>query len=437
MPGEAVRHRKIRAILIGRVQKSLNMRVLYFSPRVCWPMISGAHLRDFYLARQLAGRAILTYIGLDSGKSRTPASALRESPELLSGAEILTIPRDPSYRPANLVRGLIGPIPLNVLNFTSAAVMAELERILQDRSFDAIQIESVHLIAYARRIRQLCPRARLICDWHNIESEILTRYAERESNPLRALYARRTAALSRRMESQFLCLGHAHTVCSEREREILLQRVPQARIEVVGNGVDVEYFAASPTQNQVRRDLVFVGRMDYHANIDAALFFAKKIWPLVRARRPELRFVVVGAQPTSEVLALRDLAGVTVTGTVDDVRPFYHSALAAVVPLRVGGGTRLKVLEAMAAGTPVISTTLGAEGLAVTAGKDILVADSSEAIADTIASLQEDTPEWQSLITNARTLVQTQYDWSVIGKVLARLYAEQLDIGTTCLDAGY
>jgi glycosyltransferase involved in cell wall biosynthesis len=126
---------------------------------------------------------------------------------------------------------------------------------------------------------------------------------------------------------------------------------------------------------------------------------------------------------------------VTVTGTVDDVRPFYQSALATVVPLRVGGGTRLKVLEAMAAGTPVISTTLGAEGLAVMAGKDILVADSPEAIADTVAALQADSPAWKSLITNARTLVQAQHDWSVIGEVLLRLYAEQVEMGARCLGA--
>ena len=122
-----------------------------------------------------------------------------------------------------------------------------------------------------------------------------------------------------------------------------------------------------------------------------------------------------------------------VTGTVDDVRPFYQSALATVVPLRVGGGTRLNVLEAMAAGTPVISTTLGAEGLAVMAGKDILVADSPEAIADTVAALQADGPAWQSLITNARTLVQAQHDWWVIGEVLLRLYAEQVEMGARCL----
>ena len=409
------------------------MRVLYFAPRVCWPIISGAHLRDFYLPRQLARKAEVTYLGLDSGIPHTAESTRLELQALLSGSEVLTIPRDPSYRPANIIRGLIGPTPLNVLNFTSAAVMAELECILRVGSFDAVQIESVHLIAYAKRIRQLNPRVRLICDWHNIESEILTRYAEQNWNPLRALYARRTAALSREMEDQFLRLGDAHTVCSEREREILLKRVPQARIEVVGNGVDIEYFAGSTTQSEVRRDLVFLGRMNYHANIDAAVFFAKKVWPILRAIRPELRFVIVGAQPAKEVLALGELPGVTITGTVDDVRPFYRSALAAVVPLRIGGGTRLKVLEAMAAGTPVVSTALGAEGLAVTNRKHILLANSPEAIADTVASLHADSPAWESLVTNAHALVRMRYDWSVVGDVLLRLYVNQVDNGARCL----
>jgi glycosyltransferase involved in cell wall biosynthesis len=409
------------------------MRVLYFSPRVCWPLISGAHLRDFHLARQLSRKATLTYVGLDGAGVTSLSTVSPVCLDSLGNAEIHRIRRDSGYRPGDLVRGLIGPTPVNVLNYTSAPIMAELERILRSRPFDAVQIEGVHLIAYARRVRQIAPGARLICDWHNIESEILRRYAENDANWLRRIYALRTAALVRPLENQLLCLCDAHTVCSERERDILLQRVPQARIAVVGNGVDVDYFAASPIQHGVRRDLVFMGRMDYHANIDAALFFARKIWPLVHARRPELRFVVVGAQPTKEVAALRDLAGVTVTGTVDDVRPFYQSALAAVVPLRVAGGTRLKVLEAMAAGTPVISTTLGAEGLAVTAGKDILIADSADAIADTAASLQAETPVWQSLVTNARTLVQRQYDWSVIGEVLLGVYAEQVEIRTTCL----
>ena len=144
------------------------MRVLYFSPRICCPIISGAHLRDFYFARYLARNAQLTYIGLVTEEGDEPAELLRR--QLGNGAQVIALRRDAAYRPANVVRGLIGPTPLNVLNFTSARVLAEFDRILHEQSFDTIQVESMHLIAYARRVRQVAPQARLILDWHNIES---------------------------------------------------------------------------------------------------------------------------------------------------------------------------------------------------------------------------------------------------------------------------
>jgi sugar transferase (PEP-CTERM/EpsH1 system associated) len=408
------------------------MRVLYFSPRICWPTISGAHLRDFYFARQLAERCRLTYVGLVSEDGEVQAEQLRA--KLANSAEVIALRRERSYKKTNIVRGLLGPTPLNVLNFTSAAVMLELDRIFAERSVDVAQIESMHLIAYARRIRQIAPRTRLVLDWHNIESEILARYAENDRNPLRALYARRTAALSKKVETELLRLCHAHTVCSERERRLLLDRVPQAQIAVVGNGVDCDFFAESTAAAGERRDVLFMGRMDYHANIDAALYFAREIWPLVRQRRPELRLTIVGAQPPEAILALR-APDVVVTGTVDDVRPFYRSALLSVVPLRVGGGTRLKVLEAMAAGTPVVSTRLGAEGLAITPGKDILIGDGVQAMTDAIASLQAGSTLWQDLANNGRRLVREKYDWSVVGEALWRVHQQQMETGAACLGA--
>ncbi len=410
------------------------MRVLYFSPRICWPTISGAHLRDFYFARQLARNAELTYVGLVSGDARAQAEQLREKLGPQQGTEVIALRRGRGYKPANIVRGVIGPTPLNVLNYTSPMVLAELDRILQRHSFDVIQIESMHLIAYARRVREIAPRTRLICDWHNVESEILGRYAENDRNPLRSWYAKRTSVLSRSIEKQLLRLCHAHTVCSERERELLLARVPDARIEVVGNGVDCELFAQPAAPSGRRRDVLFMGRMDYHANIDAALYFVRNVWPRVRQRRPELRLVIVGAQPPKQILGLR-AQDIVVTGTVEDVRPFYHSALVSVVPLRVGGGTRLKVLEAMAAGTPVISTSLGAEGLAITHGKDILISDTAKAMAEAIVGLEAESTLWQQIVANGRRLVQEKYDWSVVGTVLLRLHAEQVEMGAACLEA--
>src|SRR5580692_2872204 len=409
------------------------MRVLYFSPRICWPTISGAHLRDFYFARTLARNAQLTYVGLVNEDAQAQAEQLRQRLEPQNGTKVYALRRDAGYRLINILRGLIGPTPLNVLNYTSQKVIAALDPILSEQSFDVIQIESMHLIAYAQHIRKVAPRTRLILDWHNIESEILARYADNDANPLRAIYASRTSKLSRGVEDDLLRLCHAHTVCSDREKEVLETRVPGTRIEVVGNGVDCEFFADNAQSNE-KRDVLYMGRMDYHANIDAALHFAKTTWPLIHARRPELRLVIVGAQPTQQV---RELASdnVVVTGTVDDVRPYYHSALVSVVPLRVGGGTRLKVLEAMAAGTPVVSTTLGAEGLAVTNGKDILIADAPETMADAVVSMQIDSPQRQELIANARQLVKSKYDWSVVGEILLRLHAEQVEMGEACLRA--
>jgi glycosyltransferase involved in cell wall biosynthesis len=365
-------------------------------------------------------KAELTYLGFTSGEPK------RERLEPLEGSNVILVRREAGYAPANLLRGMLGPTPISVLNYTSAAMVKELERLLRARDFDAVQIEGVHLFAYLNQIRTLAPRARIVCDWHNIESELLLRYAGNSPGLARRMYARRTTSLLHRLELQLLSLCSAHTVCSERERQILLEYAPGTRIEVIGNGVDVEYFIQTEASD-TRRSLVFVGSMDYHANIDAAVYFANEVWPTVRARRPDLQFIIVGSRPTAEVLALGQQPGIRVTGTVEDIRPFYGSALAVVVPLRVGSGTRLKVLEAMAAGTPVISTTLGVEGLSVSDGAEFRLADSSSAMADAATSLQAGSAEWRKIAVNARQLVKSRYDWPIIGEKLRRLYAEQLE----------
>ncbi|HVF91170.1 MAG TPA: glycosyltransferase, partial [Blastocatellia bacterium] len=172
-----------------------------------------------------------------------------------------------------------------------------------------------------------------------------------------------------------------------------------------------------------RNRVVFVGSMDYHANVDAAVCFAREAWPALRERNPELVFTIVGRNPAPEVRALARIPGVEVTGTVGDVRPYYRDALAEVVPLRIGGGSRLKILEAMAAGVPVVSTRLGAEGLAVIDDRNILLADSAEGQRRAILSLFEDRALWQRLAHEGRVLVRSRYDWSAIGASLLETHA--------------
>ena len=227
------------------------MRVLYFSPRDCWPATTGARLRDFHFARELARESQLTYLGFSpsgSGCRRDRA----DTPGGAGGAEVILVPRREGYSAKNLVAGLLGPVPVSVLNYWSPGMDAELKQLLASVRFDVVQMEGVHLFSYLKSLRAGPKAPRLICDWHNIESELLARYAEHSSFPRRA-YAQHTARLLRREEDDLLRRCDAHVVCSEREKRLLLARVPSAHIEVVGNGVDVDSYTDGALQEAAQR----------------------------------------------------------------------------------------------------------------------------------------------------------------------------------------
>jgi glycosyltransferase involved in cell wall biosynthesis len=162
--------------------------------------------------------------------------------------------------------------------------------------------------------------------------------------------------------------------------------------------------------------------MDYHANVDAVVHFGREIWPSLHERIPELVFTIVGRDPAPEVLKLEAFSGVEVTGTVEDVRPYYHEAIATIVPLNIGGGSRLKILEAMAAGVPVVSTTLGAEGLDVQDDQNILIADTNQGLSNALILLAESAEQRLRLSAAGRALVYERYDWSRPGAALLAIY---------------
>src|SRR6185437_14570423 len=392
------------------------MRILYFSSRECWPLNTGARLRDYHFARELSQRAKLTYFGL-----RNPKDPPSVEPPTESGFQRhALVEKDPSFSPAKLLRGLTGPVPVTVLNNWSRQILAELERTVREgKTFHSVQIEGMHLVQYLPALRKAPGTPALIADWHNIESEIMWRYSETAVGFARKAYARRTARLMEDMELRLLEGCDVHVVPSSREREKLLARCPKARIEIVGNGVDVAHYS-TPVDSSNRSDILFVGSMDYHANIGAALEFANTMWPGILATHPELRFVVVGRNPPPEVRALASLPKIEVTGTVDDVRPWYRSASVVVVPLRTGSGTRLKILEAMAAGVPVVSTRLGAEGLDVTDGANILLAETAQETIAAVDALRTSPEKWRAVAEAGLSLVRSQYDWSILGE---RLFA--------------
>lgn len=452
-----------------------QLRVLHFVPRSPWPLNTGAKLRNYHLARQLARYTRISLLTFsDSGSEATPDGtplSIREQARAAGGAAagaaglqpaeppmtapehfyetVTAVSRDRSYTPAKIVRGAFGRTPLPLLNYTTTAMKRSLEEILSKGEFDIVQIESIHLLAYLPIIRAARSRPLVILDWHNIESDLMQQYSERAGGALRRAYARRTSRQLNRLERQAMKKFDAHVVVSENDRARLLDHSRAAHIFVIENGVDTDYYSdrridsayeawlaqernatAKPPDpgvellnaDPLRDRVVFVASMDYHANSDAALSFAREVWPIVHERNPDLLFTIVGRNPTPEVRQLAMLPSIDVTGTVDDVRPYYREALAAIIPLRVGGGSRLKILEAMAAGVPVVSTTLGAEGLDVQNGQNILIANTNQELNEAIIALTGDGERRRRLSIGGRTLVSAKYDWSSLGESLLEIY---------------
>lgn len=356
---------------------------------------------------------------------RPPGEEFKIAEEMRLFARVLAFERERSYTFAKIVSGLLGPSPLPIVNYFSPKAGERFRELLLSEEFDAVQFEGVHLLPYVRILREVKPTHNVIIDWHNIESELMRRYAAAEMNWPKRLVARRTAALLENAEEQLLRSSRLHTVASERERELLLARNGGIDIRVIGNGVDVSHFAKGTNPSTQSKNVLFVGSMDYHANVDGVVWFVRQIWPGIHAKMPELVFTVAGRDPGPPILSLAS-DSVRVTGTVDDVRPYYEDAFAVVVPLRVGGGTRLKILEAMAAGVPVISTRLGAEGLDVENEVDILLADTADEMLSALMQLRRSPELWRRLAARARSLVTKKYDWDSLGDQLFRMHEEQL-----------
>lgn len=390
------------------------MKILFLSPRQAWPPVSGAKLREFYFARALASEADLHYLYFPEA-----AGADYPRPEFLGDVTAVSRPR--AYTPGKVIAGVFGRWPLPVVNYTSGSMRNAISAAASKHRFDLIHLDAVQLAGYAPFLNTVLPGVPVVYDWHNIESELMERYAANSRSIARALYARFTATRLRSLERWILQTGAGHVVCSERERQQLLAARPAARVDAIDNGVDTAFFRETGTSAAPRHRLVFVGSMSYHANIEAAMWFARHVWPGIHEKFPALRLTLVGSSPAPAVKALAEITGVEVTGTVPDVRPFYAEAIAALAPLRTAGGTRLKILEAMAAGVPVISTALGSEGLAVAPERDFLLAEAPHEWTEAVRVLG-DPLRWTRLAETGRNLVCTRYDWASLGRRLCTTY---------------
>jgi polysaccharide biosynthesis protein PslH len=392
--------------------------VLQIAPRYCAQPTAGAEFRNYYLGKYLADWMRVTHAGflqVTEARGEQPKDA---SPE----HRFIAVPREGSYRIPDLVRGAVGRVPFSVLNYKRAGMRATIAKLLSATRFDIVLLEGVHLGEYLPMLRAGAPQAAVVCDWHNIESEILQRYSETAPGWARQQYARRTAEKLAAYEQWFVNQCDMHVVVSERDREKLLDYGARVPVIVIENGVPLSRFCRS-TAGEISRKgrfrIVFTGAMDYHANIEAVTEFAQEVWPRLRAGAPSLVFTIVGRNPAPEVRKLAQQEGIEVTGMVPDVWPYYVEAAAAVMPLRVGGGTRIKILEAMAAGVPVVSTGIGAEGLAATPGIHYLLANSRGEMLAALQDLLRDPARKTQMTEAARDFVR-RHDWALLGERLAQ-----------------
>jgi glycosyltransferase involved in cell wall biosynthesis len=315
---------------------------------------------------------------------------------------------------------LVDPLPYAVGKYRSRAYRQKLDALLAEKRFDLIVCDFLFPAVNLPRTLP-CPAVMFT---HNVESEIWRRHAETKTSlPAKLLYGAQYRRM-RRYESAQLARFDGVLAVSDADRQTFARIYPGAvrePIHVVPTGVETGFFApATPASPEKGREIVFTGSMDWLPNEDAMLYFCDKVLPIIRAEEPAVRLSIVGRAPTPAVSKLgeiyRDAA--RVTGRVDDVRPYIAEAGVYVVPLRIGGGTRLKIFEAMSMAKAVVSTGVGAEGLPVEDGRHVLIADEPNTFARAVVRLLRDVGRRRELEAAARALVVERYDWSSVAGAL-------------------
>ena len=410
-----------------------RVNCLVLTPFVPYPAADGGRVRMYHLIRGLSARHRVDVLTLaePTPESRAAVDGLRSEVRSWGGGpggRVESVEHRLSRAGAAWRACVRGDSVYQTL-YRSAAYQQALDAMLNATRYDVVQVEFVYMAQYRRSGRR--PEPPRVLDEHNVEFRInATLAADRDSGAgapaLRGvaynLYARREFA-HRRTEELAACRGADHVLTvSEPDRAVLQEALPGLPVTVVPNGVDLAHFRPIPPA-ATDTGVVFVGKMDYRPNVRAAVWFCTEILPAIRRERPDCPVTIVGAQPTAAVRALERLPGVTVTGAVPDTRPYVSRAAVTVVPIRAGSGTRLKILEALALGRAVVSTTAGCEGLNVVDGEQLLVADEPDLFARHVVRLLGDVAERERLGAAGRRLVEARYGWDAAVATVERVYA--------------
>ncbi len=396
------------------------MRVLFLTSHFPYPPHSGGALRAFGLMRGAAdaGHSLHLLCFAANPPSNTPLH------EFCTG---ITIVPPPTRRIQDRLRDLaLTSQPDMGRRFWSDAMVEALRKLLAEQTFDVVHAESLEMAAYLPLIHEWYPKLPLIYGSLNAEADLQrTMFSTDRRNPRRiigAVYSWVQWQRLTRFEGH-ICAIAAHVLAVSEPDRVLLQELSSTPVTVVENGIDTAPYLQLPRiQALGEHAIVFTGTMDYRPNVDAVLWFAEAILPAIAAQFPDVRFYVVGQRPHARLDPLRNNPHIVITGAVPEIAPYLQGAQVYVAPLRMGSGTRFKLLEAMAAGCGVVSTDIGAQGLGVQSGHEMLIADIPADFANCVNNLLADESRRKEMGAVARQFVQTHFDWSVIVPRLLNVY---------------
>jgi len=403
------------------------MTILFLSQIVPYPPHGGVLQRGYNLLRELGRTArihLLAFVHPDVLPTHEAREESRQRlQEFCATVEYFELwPKTSRVNhAAALGAALCSSEPFSVVAHRSAAFRQAVAAHVQSSGVDVIHVDTIALAPF---VPVHCAQPTLLTH-HNIESKLMARRASVEPRSAAKWFLKREAAKLRAYEAAVSPTFDVNVVMSTQDEAALLAMAPGSRTAVVPNGVDIEYFTADRSHETPA--LIYTGGMNMFANRDAVMFFLKEIWPLITRDQPDVRFYAVGQDPPRELQALAAAdSRITVTGFVDDIRPFVRKAAVYVVPLRVGGGTRLKVLDAMASGKAMVSTSIGCEGIDVRDGEHLVVADAPDAFARATRELLQSPQRRADLGDAARRFVVGRYSWRTIAGQLVEAYSSTL-----------
>ncbi len=398
------------------------LRILWIKTELLHPVDKGGRIRTYQMLRALSRQHQLTYLALDDGTAAP--DAMERAREYCN--TVITVPFAPPQKGrasfhAAAAANLVSSLPYAIARYRVPALTARLRELCAQGNTDVVVCD---FLAPSINVPNDLGIP-LVLFQHNIEAMIWQRHAQVAGSTVKRMYMTAQWRRMRAFEAAECRRVDSVIAVSPQDAEYFRTEYGVQRSDDVPTGVDTDYF--TPGDVALRRDgaMVFVGSMDWLPNEDGICWFAEAILPRIVAAVPHATLTIVGRSPTKRVLALHDPGrGIVVTGSVPDVRPHVASAAVCIVPLRVGGGTRLKIFEGMAMALPTVSTTIGAEGLPVEDGEHLLIGDAPEAFATQCIALLSDTHRARQIGASAHELVRANFSWDGVARRFADLLAD-------------